>query len=189
MLPSQSRSVDGLIAAIAEHGEPKWAFFWGHRPNKDGTTGTGCFSQWWPCEFEIDGVSYQTAEHYMMAEKARLFGDRESEKQIVLSDSPGAAKALGRKVTPFNNEIWSERCFDIVVAGNVAKFDQNEDCRSILEQSGTKVLVEAAPRDRIWGIGMGASNENATRPENWRGKNLLGFALMEVREQLGLTSS
>lgn len=120
----------------------------------------------------------------MMAEKARLFNDLETCDKIIAADSPSEAKRLGRTATPFADEIWKTKCFEIVVAGNVAKFSQNEDLRSILERTGDKVLVEAAPRDRIWGIGMGASHENATQPEKWRGKNLLGFALMEVRERL-----
>jgi ribA/ribD-fused uncharacterized protein len=46
------------------------------------------------------------------------------------------------------------------------------------------VLVEASPRDRIWGIGMSAGHRDASRPSRWRGLNLLGFALMNVRDQL-----
>lgn len=48
----------------------KYLFFWGHQPNKDGTIGKSCLSQWWESDFEIEGIIYNTAEHYMMAEKA-----------------------------------------------------------------------------------------------------------------------
>ena len=73
---------------------------------------------------------------------------------------------------------------DIVVAGNLAKFEQNVALERYLLGTGDAVLVEASPRDRIWGIGMGASNPDAQNPERWRGGNLLGFALMEVRARL-----
>lgn len=184
MQPDEARCVQDLVEAIAKHGEPKWALFWGHRPEKDGRTGKGCFSQWWPCSFTVDGVEYRSAEHWMMAEKARLFGAEDICNQIIEADSPGKAKKLGRMVTPFDDDVWKAKCFSIVVEGNVAKFSQNDECLGVLLRSGNKVLVEAAPRDRIWGIGMDASNENATCPENWRGTNLLGFALMEVRHRL-----
>lgn len=187
MTPHEARTVEELVDAIAEHGEPKWVHFWGHRPNKDGSTGAGCFSQWWPCSFVVDGVTYRSAEHWMMAEKARLFDDDESREKIIACKTPGEAKKLGRLVTPFDDAKWKAACFEIVVGGNVAKFSQNADCLSVMRQTGTKVLVEAAPRDRIWGIGMGAANENARRPELWRGQNQLGFALMEVRDRLTLT--
>ena len=119
-----------------------------------------------------------------MAEKARLFGDDEVREKIATAVGPGKAKALGRQVHGFREEVWVEHRFGIVVTGNHAKFSQNEELRSYLVTTGTKVLVEASPGDRIWGIGMGKDNERATDPMRWRGLNLLGFALMEVRAHL-----
>jgi len=73
---------------------------------------------------------------------------------------------------------------DLIVAGNMAKFGQHPDLREFLLGTGDRVLVEASPRDRIWGIGLAAGDERATSPDDWLGLNLLGFALMEVRHQL-----
>jgi ribA/ribD-fused uncharacterized protein len=178
------RSRDELLEFIATGGRAKYLFFWGHQPQPDGSAGKGCFSQWWPAQFTVDGVTYPTAEHFMMTAKALLFGDAEVAARIPSAPHPSDAKKLGRQVRGFDEELWSARRFDLVVAGNVAKFSQNPELRQFLLGTGDRVLVEASPRDRIWGIGMSASNELATSPEHWRGLNLLGFALMEARQQL-----
>ena len=159
-------------------------FFWGHRPNKDGSVGKGCFSQWWPSEFKIDGILYKTAEHFMMAEKARLFQDDKILLEILEVEDPHDAKKLGRKVQNFDPEVWDKHKFEIVVKGNYEKFVQNEELKNFLLSTENKIIVEASPRDRIWGIGMGQSNENASNPNLWRGHNLLGYVLMEVRDIL-----
>ncbi len=174
-----------IIQTKFNHGDPmKFLFFWGHQPNKDGSAGKGCFSQWWESEFVIDNIKYKTAEHYMMAEKARLFQDEEVLEEILVSEHPYDAKKLGRKVKNFDPAIWDEHKFEIVVRGNHAKFSQQEELQTFLLNTGDRVLVEASPRDRIWGIGMGQSNEKAMNPNLWRGHNLLGYVLMEVRDQL-----
>src|SRR6266545_3989606 len=146
-----------------------------------GAIGAGCLSQWWPAEFTVDGVAYRTAEHWMMAGKARLFADAEGLAAVVTAPSTGAAKAAGRKVRGFDEGRWAAARYDLIVAGNLAKFGQHADLREFLLTTGDRVLVEASPFDRIWGIGMGPNNPAALRPSAWRGQNLLGFALMEVR--------
>ena len=167
------------------HGEDvKFLFFWGHQPNKDGSAGKGCFSQWWESDFEIDGIIYKSAEHFMMAEKARLFNDSESLMRVIDSKHPHEAKKLGRKVKNFNPKNWDEHKFDVVVRGNFAKFSQNDELKKFLIQTNDCVLVEASPVDNIWGIGMATDNENVMNPNLWKGHNLLGYALMEVRDQL-----
>ncbi|HEY3871626.1 MAG TPA: NADAR family protein [Actinocrinis sp.] len=182
--PTSARTREQL-AEIVSAGRPvKWLMFWGHQPQPDGSIGQGCLSQWWPCRFTVDEVEYASAEHWMMAAKARLFDDPESLPQILAARTPAEAKKLGRLVSGFDEQIWTAQRFDLVVQGNVAKFGQDEALRSFLLSTGNRVLVEASPRDRIWGIGMGAANEAATDPARWRGRNLLGFALMEAREQL-----
>ncbi len=158
--------------------------FWGHKPTRTGVIGSGCLSQWWPAPFTLDGIGYPTAEHWMMAEKARLFGDEVGLAAVLAAASPGAAKAAGRRVENFDEARWARACYDIVVAGNLAKFGQHPDLRGFLVATGDNVLVEASPYDRIWGIGMAAGHPDAGRPSKWRGRNLLGFALMEVRERL-----
>ena len=120
----------------------------------------------------------------MMAEKARVFNDIEIRKEILLVAHPHDAKKLGRKVKNFDPSIWDQHKFDIVVEGNYHKFSQHENLQEFLLNTNKRVLVEASPRDRIWGIGMSEKNEKANNPNLWRGQNLLGFALMEVRDRL-----
>lgn len=159
-------------------------FFWGHTPREDGRPGYECFSQWWPARFAVNGVVYPTAEHFMMAEKAHLFGDEEAQQAILAAEHPQQAKSLGRLVRGFEQRAWEESCRDIVVRGNLGKFSAHRDLREVLLGTGDRVLVEASPLDRIWGIGLAASDPRAGDPELWEGKNLLGFALMECRRLL-----
>lgn len=177
-----TRSREELITAIAESGKnPKFVFFWGHKQQAPHIVDKSCFSQWYPAPFAIDDITYQTAEHFMMAEKARLFEDLEKLQEIIECDHPHQAKKLGRQVANFCDQKWRDARFDAVVKGNVAKFTQNPPLKEYLLTTGNRILVEASPRDRVWGIGMGAKNPNAETPANWRGSNLLGFALMETR--------
>jgi ribA/ribD-fused uncharacterized protein len=180
------RSVDELIRAIDGGAQPKYVFFWGHTPKVGGQSAVGkwVFSQWYPAGFEVDGEHYPTAEHFMMAEKARLFGDEENRLAILRSTHPGEAKTLGGQVRGFDESTWVAQRFGIVVRGNIAKFGQNEPLGEFLLGTGERVLVEASPRDRIWGIGLAEGDPAATDPTEWKGLNLLGFALMEVRERL-----
>ncbi len=178
--------VESLVAAIEGGLRPKFIFFWGHEPRADGRIGSSCLSQWWPASFVVAGVRYETAEHYMMAEKARLFGDGDSLKKILAAGHPGEAKKLGRGVQGFDNQTWVKHRFEIVVRGNVAKFGQNEDLGAYLLNSRKRILVEASPVDKIWGIGLAADDVRAQNPVAWQGLNLLGFALMEVRRRLSV---
>ncbi|NQY05808.1 MAG: NADAR family protein [Flavobacteriaceae bacterium] len=162
----------------------KFLFFWGHQPSKDGSMTKSCFSQWRQSSFTIGEATYKTAEHYMMAEKANLFNDSEMLEAIINCNHPMEAKQFGRKVKGFDPELWNEHKYEIVKRGNLAKFSQHEEMKSFLLNTKNRVIVEASPRDRIWGIGMGAKNEKAMNPNLWRGQNLLGFALMEVRDEL-----
>jgi ribA/ribD-fused uncharacterized protein len=184
MLTESIRNHEELLRTVRSGLRPKYLFFWGHKPLPNGEIGKSCFSQWWPAPFSVNGVSYPTAEHFMMAEKARLFGDEDARRQILKAGSPKAAKQLGRQVKDFQEPVWVEARFQLVVAGNLAKFSQNPELGKYLIGTKDKVLVEASPVDRIWGIGLAADKEQAMNPEQWRGLNLLGFALMEVRRRL-----
>ncbi len=119
-----------------------------------------------------------------MAGKARLFGDEDALERILVAPDPKSAKAIGREVRGFDDKTWKANCRQIVTEGNVYKFSQNEELRKVLLSTGNAVLVEAAPRDQIWGIGLGQDNPKARDPNQWRGQNLLGFVLMDVREKL-----
>ena len=158
--------------------------FWGHAPSKDGSITKTCFSQWWEAAFTVNGDTYLTAEHWMMAEKARLFKDETMLAEILKTEKPAAAKACGRKVANFDPSVWDIKKCEIVVQGNIHKFSQNPELKAFLMATGDKIIVEASPRDTIWGIGLGPDNPKALNPTTWRGKNLLGFALMEVRDIL-----
>jgi len=160
----------------------KYIFFWGHTPNKDGSIGKSCFSQWWESKFTVDDIEYKTAEHYMMAEKARLFMDKEIVDEILKCNHPMEAKKLGRKVKNFDPKVWDDHKYEIVKKANYFKFSQNEDLKEFLNNTNNRIIVEASPFDKVWGIGMDQKNENANNPKLWKGENLLGFALMEVRD-------
>ncbi|WP_280895890.1 MULTISPECIES: NADAR family protein [unclassified Streptomyces] len=177
-------SQDALVRRVRAGAKLKFLYFWGHRPRPDGRVGASCLSQWWPSPFVVDGVTYATAEHWMMAGKARLFDDPEAERRIVAAGHPSQAKAAGRLVRGFDEQIWRRERFGIVVEGSVHKFAAHEDLRQFLLNTGDRVLVEASPVDRVWGIGLAADDEAAGHPERWRGPNLLGFALMEARDRL-----
>ena len=164
-------SFDGTQVVVT----PELVLFW-KPPNP--------FGQWTLSPFEIEGRRYVCAEQYMMAEKARLFGDAAREQRIMNSDSPREHKKLGKQVAGFVEERWeAERC-DIVFRANVAKFRQNENLRAQLLDTGERRLVEASPLDRIWGIGFAADHPSAYQPEQWRGLNLLGETLQRVRREL-----
>ena len=156
-------------------------YFWGHTPNPKKMT-AACLSQWYDCCFEVDGVQYHTTEQYMMAGKARLFGDNETLREIMAADSPHDYKALGRKVRNFEPELWDSRKSEIVVEGNKAKFSQNPDLKEFLLSTGDAILVEASPYDKIWGIGLDRETALKGGVEQWQGENLLGCALMELRD-------
>jgi ribA/ribD-fused uncharacterized protein len=163
---------------------PELLLFYGHRVTK--TVTETCLSQWYPCQFEVDGVTYTSAEQYMMAEKARLFGDEKIRTEILSISDPRTCKALGRKVKNFDKAVWDKRKENIVRNGNFEKFMQNSALRSFLLSTGDKVLVEASPTDRVWGIGLGKNNPDALDPKKWRGQNLLGFILMAVRNEMAI---
>jgi len=180
---TEPRDLAALRQAVQQGWQPKYLFFWGHTGSGAGV-GKECLSQWYPAPFVVDGVRYETAEHWMMAEKARLFGDDDAAGRIVSAPHPGAAKRIGREVRGFDQEVWEERRFGIVVAGNRAKFEQHAELGAFLRGTGTRVLVEASPVDRVWGIGLAADDPRAASPGEWEGLNLLGFALMQVRAEL-----
>ena len=177
-------TVEEAVAAERAGRRLRYLYFWGHKPTHDGSVGAGCLSQWWPVTFSEDGHVFASAEHYMMAHKAWLFGDQEAAAAVLAAEHPGAAKAAGRGVRGFDEDVWIARRFDIVVRGNLAKFGQHPELGAFLLATRNRVLVEASPRDRIWGIGLTATDERAASPATWLGLNLLGFALMAARDRL-----
>lgn len=173
--------VTELVDRMRRGEHVEFLFFWGHRPERDGRVGPGCLSQWWPAAFEVDGRTFTTAEHYMMWRKAMLFGDEASAEKVLGAGHPKRAKEIGRGVRGFDETRWRESRYEIVLAGSLAKFGQHPELRDYLLGTGERVLVEASPLDRVWGIGLAADDPAAADPARWRGLNLLGFALTEAR--------
>lgn len=177
-------SKDWLLAAIKRNEKFDYLLFHGEERSVDGTVTSACLSQWYEAGFELEGIKYATAEHYMMAEKARLFGDDQALTLILASKTPREAKELGRKVVGFDNKVWKEHRIDVVVRGTVAKFSQNFGFAGWLVATAPKVIAEADMWDKIWGIGIEITAPGARDPKQWKGKNLMGFALMEARDIL-----
>ncbi|MBP6632922.1 MAG: NADAR family protein [Kofleriaceae bacterium] len=142
------------------------------------------FSQWHPARFEVDGVPFACAEQYMMYGKAVLFADAEAAARILAAGSPRQQKAIGRQVRGFDEARWRAARMDIVRTGSLAKFGQNPALRAALLETAPTTLVEASPFDRVWGIGLSADDPRADDPSRWRGQNLLGQILTEVRAAL-----
>ena len=151
----------------------EYVLFWGGWP-----------SQWHPAHFALGGVAYNCCEQYMMAEKARAFGDEAALAQVLASQSPREQKAIGRRVKDFDPGVWKGVCRGIVYAGNLARFSQDPDAKQTLLATGVRTIVEASPLDRIWGIGLAPDNPKTLDPAQWRGTNWLGVALTQVRETL-----
>lgn len=176
-------NIDIIKSIIENNPTTEIIYFWGHTPNPKKMT-KACLSQWYDCSFVVDGVTYHTTEQYMMAGKARLFGDEEVFREIMAADTPDAYKKLGRRIRGFDQALWDANKYDIVVAGNKAKFGQNPDIKEFLLATGDAILAEASPYDRIWGIGLDRTEAMKGTVNDWKGENLLGCALMEVREWL-----
>jgi ribA/ribD-fused uncharacterized protein len=173
--------IDKLIDRFSDGETLKFLFFWGHTNNTNEEVGKFCFSQWFELPFVVDGITYKTAEHWMMANKALLFNDLSTYHKILTANKPGEAKALGREVLGFDDQIWNDNSFNIVKLGNIHKFNQHSKFAAYLLSTGDRILAEASPVDKVWGIGLSQDDKYADNPHCWTGKNLLGFALMEVR--------
>lgn len=143
----------------------------------------GIYSQWYKSIFIIDSIKFSSCEQWMMWSKAMLFMDLELAKQILGTEDPKLQKQLGRKVKGFNQNIWDKNKRQIIVKGNFAKFSQNEKLKQEL-LSNNKILVEGSPYDCIYGVGLKWDDSRILDEKNWKGENLLGKALMEVRSLL-----
>jgi len=148
----------------------QYKFFW-----------SGPFSQWFKSSFVIDGKTFNTCEQWMMWNKAMLFQDTEIADAILATSDSKKQKALGRQVKNFVDSVWMNVAYDIVVRGNRAKFEQNPELYSELEKTKGLTLVEASPLDKRWGIGMAEDEEGVEDSANWKGENLLGKAITQVR--------
>ena len=144
----------------------------------------GYLSQWYPSKFIEDGVVYSNCEQYMMAKKAELFGDEQTMKKIMSTSNPRTIKALGREVKGYTDVKWNKHKAKIVYRGNLLKFSQNKELKERLLKTSGKLLAEASPYDKIWGIGLNPEQAKKVGVDGWKGQNILGKALMYVRGKL-----
>lgn len=144
----------------------------------------GEFSNFYRCNFQVDGIWYVHSEQYIMHQKALLFGDQETAGRIMNERSPMVCKHLGRQVKNFDTNTWYMNLEAIAFKGLYAKFSQNVRLKDRLLSTGDMIIAECSPHDAIWGVGMSVTDINVYYPERWRGKNLLGRYLMMVREAL-----
>lgn len=174
---------DWLVNKYENGTRLKYIYFWGNTQHGAEVTKT-CFSQWYNSPFIVNGITYNTAEHWMMAKKATLFNNNDLAEKIILCTKPAEAKELGRQVRGFNTQVWDDNKYNIVLTGSIHKFNQNPDLGNFLLNTDNRILVEASPMDCIWGIGMAHDNKDIENLYLWKGQNLLGFALMEARDFL-----
>eukprot|EP00045_Choanoeca_perplexa_P007388 m.66466 g.66466 ORF g.66466 m.66466 type:complete len:163 (-) comp14056_c0_seq1:2221-2709(-) len=140
------------------------------------------FSNFYPAEFDYEGHHFHSSEQALMYGKAIVMGDQASAQTLLRTTKPAACKALGRKVTPYDDDIWAAKREAIMADILECKFGQDAELKALLLKTGTAIIAEASPRDRTWGIGIGV--EAAQRGRKWNGTNLLGKALMEARKRL-----
>lgn len=144
----------------------------------------GFLSQWHPSNFELEGHHFVCAEQYMMFKKAALMDDQLMADKILAATEPADHKRLGQQVRGFKTDVWDQHKVNIVYDGNMAKFSQNAGLQRKLLATGDALLVEANPRDIIWGVGLSEDDPSIGNPSAWRGQNLLGEILMRVRSDL-----
>ena len=151
-----------------------------HNPNEE----NGYLSNWYPSVFAMDGVTFSSMEQYMMYRKAVCFGDDKVAAQILVTEDVAEIKTLGRLVSGYDESLWNGVRQIVVYEGLLAKFSQNSELGGQLKKTGNTVLAECAVKDRIWGIGLSMHDSDRLDRAKWQGQNLLGYALMMVREKL-----
>ncbi|HIR92233.1 MAG TPA: NADAR family protein [Candidatus Egerieimonas intestinavium] len=151
-----------------------------HNPEEE----NGYLSNWYLSKFTVDGVTFSSTEQYMMYKKALLFQDQESAEKILRTDNVSEIKTLGRNVQNFDEKIWIKWREAIVYRGVIEKFLQHPELAEKLEKTGDEIIAECAVKDRIWGIGLSMKDENRYCIDKWRGQNLLGEILMQVRKEI-----
>lgn len=144
----------------------------------------GFLSNWYLSDFTVDGVSFSSMEQYMMYQKAVVFKDKDIASKILKTDDVERIKEYGRQVSNYDDTVWNGMRQIIIYKGLLEKFRQNEKLKKALLDTGDDILAECAVSDKIWGIGLSMKDSNKNDIKAWRGQNLLGFALMLVRDEL-----
>ena len=151
-----------------------------HNPGEE----NGYLSNWYPSDFTYTDIRFSSMEQYMMYQKAVCFRDERTASEILRTDDVAEIKALGRQVAGYDDNTWNGIRQIVIYEGLLAKFSQNEELKQQLMETGDATLAECAVRDRIWGIGLSMTDPNRSDKANWKGQNLLGYALMMVRDKL-----
>ena len=151
-----------------------------HNPDEE----YGYLSNWYRSDFEKDGIRFSSMEQYMMYQKALCFRDEKVAAEILKTDDVGRIKELGRQVSNYDESRWNGKRQILVYEGLLTKFEQNEDLKAQLKSTGDAILAECAVKDRIWGIGLSMKDPDRLDVKKWHGTNLLGYALMIVRERV-----
>jgi len=151
-----------------------------HNPQEE----NGYLSNWFESSFKIDNIEFVSMEQYMMYEKAVLFNDMEIAAQILKLSDAATVKSLGRAVRNYNDVLWNGVRQIVIYKGLIQKFSQNESLKKQLLETSPHILAECAVNDKIWGIGLSMKDENRFNMKKWSGQNLLGFTLMQVRDDL-----
>lgn len=151
-----------------------------HNPNEE----NGYLSNWYLSPFVVDGISFSSMEQFMMYRKAVCFGDSDNAAQILKTEDVAAIKELGRQVSGYDESLWNGIRQIVVYQGLYEKFAQNKYLKELLLGTGGAVLAECAVKDKIWGIGLSMKDPDRLDRTKWKGQNLLGYALMMVRERL-----
>lgn len=151
-----------------------------HNPQEE----NGYLSNWFESSFKIENIEFSSMEQYMMYEKAVLFNDMEIASQILELSDVATVKSLGRAVRNYNDVLWNGVRQIVIYKGLIQKFSQNESLKKQLLETSPHILAECAVNDKIWGIGLSMKDENRFNMKKWSGQNLLGFTLMQVRDDL-----
>lgn len=151
-----------------------------HNPHEE----NGYLSNWYSSKFTKDGVTFSSMEQYMMYKKAVCFGDKNTADKILVTEDAAEIKSLGRLVANYQESYWNGVRQILVFEGLFAKFSQNDRLKEELKRTKRSILAECAVKDRIWGIGLSLKDPNRFEINQWKGQNLLGYALMMVRERL-----
>ena len=154
-----------------------------HNPDEE----NGYLSNWYLSQFSVDEITFSSMEQYMMYKKAVCFQDYDTADRILEMEDVSQIKKLGRKVSNYDENSWNGVRQIVVYRGLLEKFGQNDELKKLLLETGDSVLAECAVKDRIWGIGLSMTNPDRMDRACWKGQNLLGYALMMVREALAMS--
>jgi len=146
----------------------------------------GFLSNWFMSPFSSGSIDYSSVEQYMMHQKALVFHDFDIAKKIISQSDANEIKKLGRAVSNYNETVWNGIRQIVVYQGLLMKFRQNSELKKALIETGSAILAECAVNDHIWGIGLGMNDSKRFDLDFWNGQNLLGFSLMEARQELGV---